>query len=106
MAHDLENDEDKFNFCEAGDRAKAIETIKQAKVYCILLDYNLPEGKGLTLLPDLLGISIEAPLIFVTGQEDEDLAAQAIKSGASGYILKDGLAPKVLLHNIKKYFSN
>jgi DNA-binding NarL/FixJ family response regulator len=104
LAHALENDKDNFDVCEAGDCATAIETIKQTKVDCILLDYNLLDGDGLTLLPDLLEISIEAPVIFVTGQEDEAIAAQAIKSGASGYILKDGLSPKVLLHNIKKSF--
>jgi PAS domain S-box-containing protein len=104
LARALENDMDNFDVCEAGDCATAIETIKQTKVDCILLDYNLPDGDGHTLLPKLLEINIEAPIVFVTGREDEAFAALAIKSGASGYVLKDGLSPKVLIHNIKKSF--
>jgi DNA-binding NarL/FixJ family response regulator len=104
LARALENDINNFDVCEAGDCATAIETIKQTKVDCILLDYNLPDGDGHTLLPKLLEINIEAPIIFVTGRDDEAFAALAIKSGASGYVLKEGLSPKLLLHNIKKSF--
>lgn len=50
-----------------------------------LLDYLLPDGRGL----DLLKITGEVPVIFVTGSGDENIAVQALRGGAYDYLIKD-----------------
>jgi PAS domain S-box-containing protein len=50
-----------------------------------LLDYLLPDGKGL----DLLQITNDVPVIFVTGSGDENIAVQALRGGAYDYLIKD-----------------
>lgn len=50
-----------------------------------LLDYLLPDGRGL----DLLTLTGDVPVIFVTGSGDETIAAQAMRGGAYDYLIKD-----------------
>lgn len=55
----------------------------------VISDYNLPVGSGLDILQLTKSIEENIPLIFITGAiEDDELAAETILSGASGFILK------------------
>lgn len=55
----------------------------------ILCDYNLTSWTGLEALKYVQEVGPSIPFIFVTGQiNDEELAANTILTGASGYILK------------------
>ena len=55
----------------------------------VLSDYNLPNCTGLDILELVKNYDSEIPLVFITGTiNDEELAANTILSGASGYILK------------------
>lgn len=53
-----------------------------------LLDLRLPDGYGLDLMPDLKAAPGAPEVIIVTGQDDPEGAALAIKSGAWDYIQK------------------
>jgi len=55
----------------------------------VLLDYNLPDVHGTKLLEMILGIA-NVPVIFVTGENDSVLAAEAITAGAEDYVVKLG----------------
>lgn len=55
----------------------------------VISDYNLPTCTGLEVLELVKGIDEAVPFIFITGTiNDEELAANTILAGASGYILK------------------
>lgn len=55
----------------------------------VISDYNLPTCNGLEVLQLVRTIDEAVPFIFLTGTiEDEELAANTILAGASGYILK------------------
>lgn len=51
----------------------------------ILLDYDLKTTTGLELLP----YADNTPVIFVTGSGTEEIAVEAIRRGASDYLVKD-----------------
>lgn len=51
----------------------------------VLLDYVLPDGSGLELMHRLES----APVVFVTGAGSEAVAAEAMREGAYGYVIKD-----------------
>ncbi len=80
----------------------------------ILSDYNLPTCTGLDVLKLCKEINNTIPFIFITGTlQNDELAANTILDGASGFILKkdmdslkDKLKPllkKVIFNMDKKY---
>jgi DNA-binding response OmpR family regulator len=66
----------------------------------VLLDQQLPDGKGLDLLPVFQALPGRPAVILVTANGDEALAAQALRAGADDYLIKDqaiaGLLPEVI----------
>ncbi|MEH6408074.1 MAG: response regulator [Leeuwenhoekiella sp.] len=70
----------------------------------ILCDYNLPGFNGLDVLELVNSIGPETLFIFLTGTiNDEELAANTILSGASGYILKKNM--QILHKKLEPFFN-
>lgn len=57
----------------------------------VLADYSLPGFDGLTALAILRSRHPDVPFIFVSGSLGEERATEALKSGATDYVLKDRL---------------
>jgi PAS domain S-box-containing protein len=64
----------------------------------ILLDFSLPDSDGLEFLAKLKMQwgKFCCPIVMVTGQGNETLAAQAIKNGAEDYLVKNQITPTLL----------
>jgi signal transduction histidine kinase len=58
----------------------------------ILSDYNLPGFSGLEALQMLRDSGALVPFILVSGEIGEDTAVEAMRNGASDYLLKNNLA--------------
>src|SRR5258708_17213513 len=67
----------------------------------ILLDIGMPLLNGLEAGRQLKKKMSAVKLIFLTMHQDPDLAVEAVRSGASGYLLKTS-APSELLHPIQE----
>ncbi len=55
----------------------------------ILSDYNLPDGTGMELLEEVRR-RCQTPVILVTGENVGHIAAEAIRKGATDYVVKFG----------------
>ncbi len=77
---------------EADTLSAAQTALNSSNFDCVLLDVTLPGGSGLELLP----MAQQAPVIFLTGTDDSDLAERALKQGAQDYLLKDEIRPRAL----------
>ena len=84
----------------AVDCKSAIATLNQQSFECVLLDYRLPDGDGLALVQEIRGAGIKVPLIVLTGQGDEQLAVELMKSGASDYLAKSKVSPETLSRSV------
>ncbi len=58
----------------------------------ILADYSLPRFNGLNALKLLRERGLDIPFILVSGQLGEETAVEAMKLGATDYLLKDRIA--------------
>ncbi|MDR2420377.1 MAG: response regulator transcription factor [Puniceicoccales bacterium] len=56
--------------------------------HLLLLDLNLPDGNGLSLLKELLDQKIDIPTIFVTAVTDEKTKIQSLDMGGDDYLIK------------------
>jgi PAS domain S-box-containing protein len=54
----------------------------------LLLDQRLPDMDGLEILQQLVQEQLPTPIVLVTGIGDSELAAQALRMGASDYVPK------------------
>ncbi|HEY3348067.1 MAG TPA: PocR ligand-binding domain-containing protein [Nitrospirota bacterium] len=66
-----------------------LEFLKTNEVDCILSDYQMPVMSGLDLLAAIKEQGYDIPVIFITGQGNEDLARDVFRSGAFDYFTKD-----------------
>src|SRR6476660_2875703 len=69
-----------------------LAALKRGDVDLILADYTLPSFDGLSALRIAQQRAPEVPLIFVSGTLGEDVAIEALKTGATDYVLKTRLA--------------
>jgi len=69
----------------------------------IVSDYNLPGFSGLLALDLLKAHGRDVPFVLVSGEIGEDTAVEAMRNGASDYLLKNNLARLVpaLMHAIE-----
>lgn len=79
---------------ETGDEGLALNNRERPD--CILLDYSLPGRDGLGVLADILQDDPVANVIMLTGQGNETVAVEVMKSGARDYLTKDSLSPETL----------
>ncbi len=78
---------DSFNIRHVASLAQARESISEFLPELIIIDFRLPDGDGLELIP-LTKEEAPYPTIIITGQGDEDIAVEAMKAGALDYIVK------------------
>lgn len=87
----------------AASVAQAREKLAANRYDVVVTDYNLGDGTAFDVIPLANG----APVIFATGGGNEEVAAQALKAGASDYLVKDadGGYLKILMLTIVRAMS-
>jgi DNA-binding NtrC family response regulator len=77
-----------FEVEEAGTCRDAEVVFRGRRPDAAVLDYSLPDGNALELLPRLRAIDATVPLVLLTGQGTIDLAVRAIQEGADHFLTK------------------
>src|SRR5256886_8279517 len=78
------------------DGRALVETAPELKPDVIIVDIAMPLMNGLEAGLRLKELMPSVKLIFLTMNEDPDLAVDAIHSGASGYLLKSSAASELM----------
>ena len=83
---EVDRGEDGLYFCETQE------------IGCVLIDYHLPDMHGIEFLNHLNGRITNhfIPVVILTGQGDEGIAVQAMKSGAQDYLVKGAFSQELL----------
>ena len=73
-------------------RAEFLAALEDGGIDLILADYTLPSFDGLSALKLALSARPDLPFIFVSGSLGEEIAIEALKIGATDYVLKTRLS--------------
>jgi DNA-binding NtrC family response regulator len=73
---------------EASTCKGAVAAFSTSPPDAAILDYSLPDGNALDLMPRLRALDAVVPFIVLTGHGSIDLAVQAIKEGAEQFLTK------------------
>lgn len=90
---------------QAGSQAEALGLIRQPTAHfdIVFLDFGLTDGDGRDLLPAIRNeIDPDCPIIAVTGNADEQIAADSIKSGMTEYLTKRSLSPERVAASVEE----
>lgn len=85
---------------EASGGYEAIELIEKMKPDILVLDISMPDLDGIAVTKMLETKNYDVRILILTIHEDKALLREALKSGASGYVLKR-VAEKELISAIK-----
>src|SRR6202048_2308230 len=73
-------------------RAEFVAGLENAELNLILADYKLPSFDGISALKLALAARADLPFIFVSGSLGEEVAIEAVKTGATDYVVKSRLS--------------
>jgi two-component sensor histidine kinase len=77
-----------FEVDNATDIEAALARIDAGEVDVVVLDHYLAGHTGLELLTRLAETPLPPPVVYVTGSSDASIAIEALKAGATDYVLK------------------
>ena len=90
-----------FEIDWANNGDKALGAIRNKPYDVCFLDYRLGRQTGLDLLSHIVNEYPYLPVIMLTGLDDFDIDIQAMKLGATDYLIKKEIDPKILGKSIR-----
>lgn len=91
-----------YEVAEAADGVEALEAAKKSKFDAMLVDINMPNMDGITLLRELRAMPEYkfTPILMLTTESQESKRKEGKEAGATGWIVKP-FNPEQLLNVIK-----
>jgi two-component system response regulator AtoC len=77
-----------YEVLEAGDIKSAKKALDAGNADIVLLDVQLPDGLGTSLLEETAGNPARPPIILITAHGDIDMAVEAMQNGAHDFLQK------------------
>jgi len=81
---------------KVADGRALLAAVRELRPDVVVVDISMPLLNGLTAARQIRELDPEIKLVFVTMNEDPDLAAEAFRAGASAYLLKRSAASELL----------
>ena len=81
---------------QCADGLKVVQQVRQLKPDVVVLDITMPGLNGLDVCRELRRKVPKSAVLMLTIHDDEQFIARASEYGASGYLLKDAAAEKLL----------
>ncbi len=81
---------------EAGDVALTERRVAAYRPRVLVLDVNMPGGSSIPSIPRILESAPETNIVVLTMQSDPDLAREALRAGATGFVLKEAAEAELI----------
>ena len=85
----LEAEDDFQVVSEAGDVASTERRVAAHRPDVLVLDVHMPDGSSIPAIPRIRESTPETRVVVLTMQDDPELAREALRAGATGFVLKD-----------------
>jgi CheY-like chemotaxis protein len=82
--------------CEVSDGLEAVQKAKELQPDLIVLDIGLPRLNGIEAARRIRAIGLRARILFFSENRSLDIAAEALGTGAQGYVVKSCAASEFL----------
>jgi DNA-binding NarL/FixJ family response regulator len=79
-----------------GDGSALVDAVRELRPDVAVADIAMPVLNGLDALRRLRAEGIDTPFIFLTMYAEPDIASEAIRAGASGYLLKHSAGDELI----------
>lgn len=86
---------------EASNGLVAVELYKKTRPDAVIMDINMPVMDGLEATRQIRAFDPAARILILTVSEAEDALFDAIKAGASGYVLKNA-SPRTVIESLQR----
>ncbi len=73
---------------EATNGVDALDKYKELKPDVVTMDITMPEADGIQATKDIIAFDADAKIVMMSGIDQKEMLTQAIKAGASSYIVK------------------
>jgi two-component system NtrC family response regulator len=80
----------------AGTAAEGLERARKKRYDLVVLDYMLPDGNGLDLIPPIRALKPAPTVLMMTAFGTIDNAVEAMRRGASDYVTKSTELPAIV----------
>ncbi len=99
-----QHSEQKFQIIETESGVEGLEICKQEHPDCLLIDYLIPDIDGLEFIQSLVHDEELRflPVLMLTGQGNEGVASEAMKGGASDYLVKNKITAEGLYRAVTR----
>lgn len=90
-----QSNEFKFDVTHCGTIAEAKDIRNKGQHDCYVVDYKLPDGEGMDFIHYLNTVndpSYPSAILMITGQGNEEVAVEAMKSGVHDYLTKKSIS--------------
>ena len=74
--------------CEAEDGVEALHWLGRMDFELLIVDWNMPNMDGLTLVQNIRGKGNRVPILMCTTEAERPRVIEAIKAGVNDYITK------------------
>ena len=91
----------RYELTHADCLLSGIEYLEKNGYDVVLLDYDMPESHGPSMLNKILSLASKLPIVALTNHTDETSGIVAVQKGIQDYLMKDRLNGNLLVHAIR-----
>jgi len=90
------SDRTHFKVTPEGNLLSGLKALSEGDFDVVLLDLTLPDSSGVETLIKTLSCAPQVAVVVLTGLDHEELAVDAVRSGAQDYLVKGRIDPDLL----------
>lgn len=91
----------RFDLAHADRLEAGIERLAEGGIDLVLLDFSLPDSRGMDTFHAAAAVAPRVPIIVLTHLDDEELAIRTVQEGAQDYLVKGNIDSGLLIRAIR-----